>query len=99
MSGYAAFCCRRDDGLGQCLILFQAFRKFISVDIALAERISIPQRGRRNACDKSSHDDFNWKRIEDLNNRRIWIGKGDDMILIDVLCLLKPPRRKLIQYL
>ncbi len=99
VSGDAAFRRRRDDRFGQDLVFLQSIGETITVNLALAERIAIPQRGRRHAGDVSAHDHFDRKRFGFNRDKRVRIGHGNLVIRDHVRRLIEPPCRELIEHL
>ena len=99
VSGGAAFGGGCYDRFRQSIVFAQAFREAITVNLAFADRVAIPQRSCGDAGNIATHDDFDWKRIDFSGDQRIRIRQRDFVIVNYVSGLIEPPRGQLIQHL
>ncbi len=90
---------RRDDRLGEPLVLRKAFREIVAVDSALALGIAAPKRGGSDAGDVPPDDHLDGQGRSLADDRDVGIGHGHEVVGRYVRGLFVPPGRQLVEHL
>ena len=96
-AGGAPVCRRRDDGLGQLLVLDEAVGEFESIDDPLAARVGAPDRGAGHTGEVAAHDHLDRDRLALARDGHVRIRRGNEVIRDDVARLLEPERGELVE--
>ena len=90
---------RRQDRLGQALILLHAVGQVVAAERAAALRVVRPDRRRRDARQVRAHHELDRQRLAFARDGDGRIGHVDDVVRRDVGGRLEPERRHLVQHL
>mmetsp|Transcript_9101 Transcript_9101/g.30001 ORF Transcript_9101/g.30001 Transcript_9101/m.30001 type:complete len:243 (-) Transcript_9101:6-734(-) len=89
---------RRDDVLGQLLVLHHTIRQRVATIVASALVVVRPQRGGRTSGEITTNDELDGENLASFHNRHVWIRRRHHCVWHNVLRLLKPPLRCLVQH-